>query len=108
MIPYKSTTRDKMIQVAMELRKRTRKTSIELSRLSCYHEILEKDLNSTIVGDNYYWQKRKSVKIINEEDKYLSHTIRNSKSKRYHHSRNTSYTSYDPSDGYKSDGEVSI
>ncbi|GBB91366.1 hypothetical protein RclHR1_01860020 [Rhizophagus clarus] len=97
MIPYKATTKDKMIQVATELGKRLRQTFLELSRLSCYHEIMEKDLYSTIIGDNF-WQKRKS---INRNHKHLSHFFTTKKHDHLH-------PKYDTPDGYKSDGEVSI
>ncbi|CAB5395499.1 unnamed protein product [Rhizophagus irregularis] len=98
MIPYKATTKDKMIQVATDLGKRLRQTFLELSRLSCYHEIMEKDLYSTIIGDNCYWQKRKSM---HRNHKHLSHFFTTKKN-------NHLNSKYNTSDGYKSDGEVSI
>lgn len=98
MIPYKATTKDKMIQVATELGKRLRQTFLELSRLSCYHEIMEKDLYSTIIGDNCYRQKRKSM---HRNHKHLSHFFTTKKNNHLNSKHNTS-------DGYKSDGEVSI
>ncbi|RIA86010.1 hypothetical protein C1645_807983 [Glomus cerebriforme] len=104
MIPYKATTKDKIIQVATELGKRFRQTSLELSRLSCYHEIIEKDLYSTVIGDNFYWQKRKSLNRNHSHNKHLSHII-TSKKKQHHHEAHSKYYT---SDGYKSDGEISI
>ncbi|CAG8829605.1 21599_t:CDS:2, partial [Cetraspora pellucida] len=35
-------------------------TCLELSKLLCYHEILEKDLCSTVMEDKTYWQNRRS------------------------------------------------
>ena len=97
MIPYKAATRDKIILSATELGKRMRQTCLELSRLVCYHEIMEKDLCSAIIEDNVYWQKRKSV---SKNNKYHSHY--NKKNNRNHEAY------YYTSDGYKSDGEVNI
>src|SRR5947209_8299673 len=91
MIPYKAATRDKIILSATELGKRMRQTCLELSRLVCYHEIME---------NNVYWQKRKSV---SKNNKYHSHY--NKKNNRNHEAY---YYTSDPSDGYKSDGEVNI
>ena len=101
MIPYKAATRDKIILSATELGKRMRQTCLELSRLVCYHEIMEKDLCSTIIEDNFY----KRSKTMGRNNEHHSHIIGTNK-KRYH--RHEIYSSYDASDGYKSDGEVNI
>jgi hypothetical protein len=66
MIPYKNTTRDRIIQVAMIVAQRLKHTCLELSRLVCYHEILEKDLCATVMDDGNYWQNRKTMYRIGE------------------------------------------
>ncbi|CAG8433908.1 7888_t:CDS:2 [Funneliformis mosseae] len=66
MIPYKNTTRDRIIQVALVVAQRLKHTCLELSRLVCYHEILEKDLCATVMDDDNYWQQRKSMYRIGE------------------------------------------
>ncbi|CAG8449560.1 4387_t:CDS:10 [Dentiscutata heterogama] len=38
-----------------------RHTCLELSRLVCYHEILEKDLCATVMEDDRYWLNRRSM-----------------------------------------------
>jgi len=61
MIPYKNTTRDRILQVALVVAQRLKHTCLELSRLVCYHEILEKDLCATVMDDDNYWQNRRSI-----------------------------------------------
>jgi hypothetical protein len=61
MIPYKNTTRDRILQVALVVAQRLKHTCLELSRLVCYHEILEKDLCATVMDDDNYWQNRRSM-----------------------------------------------
>lgn len=73
MIPYKATTRDRIIQVATVVGRRIKNICLELSRLVCYHEIMEKELCSTIMGDNTYWQKRKSMHRSDESRSYQRH-----------------------------------
>ncbi|CAG8586847.1 9407_t:CDS:2, partial [Dentiscutata heterogama] len=60
MIPYKASTRDRILQVATSVASRLKHTCLELSRLVCYNEILEKDLCSTVMEDKTYWQNRRS------------------------------------------------
>ncbi|CAG8439989.1 5563_t:CDS:10 [Scutellospora calospora] len=60
MIPYKASTRDRILQVATSVASRLKHTCLELSRLVCYNEILEKDLCSTVMEDTTYWQNRRS------------------------------------------------
>ncbi|CAG8632993.1 2680_t:CDS:10, partial [Dentiscutata erythropus] len=74
MIPYKATTRDRIIQVATVVGRRIKNICLELSRLVCYHEIMEKELCSTIMGDNTYWQKRKSMHRSDESRSYQRHS----------------------------------
>ncbi|CAG8465267.1 11346_t:CDS:2 [Racocetra fulgida] len=74
MIPYKATTRDRIIQVATVVGRRIKNICLELSRLVCYHEIMEKELCSTIMGDNTYWQKRKSMHRSDESRAYRKHS----------------------------------
>ncbi|CAG8702215.1 4000_t:CDS:2 [Cetraspora pellucida] len=74
MIPYKATTRDRIIQVATVVGRRIKNICLELSRLVCYHEIMEKELCSTIMGDNTYWQKRKSMHRSDESRAYRRHS----------------------------------
>ncbi|CAJ0921985.1 17896_t:CDS:10 [Entrophospora sp. SA101] len=61
MMPYKTSTRDRIIQLALMVAHRIKHTCLELSRLVCYHEILEKDLCATVMEDDYYWLNRKSM-----------------------------------------------
>ncbi|CAI2174280.1 9939_t:CDS:2 [Funneliformis geosporum] len=95
MIPYKAITRDRIIQVATELGKRIRTSSLELSRLDCYHEIMGKDLYSTTIGDNFYWQNGSINR--NHSHKRLSHivTTRKNHHHRRSHSKYTKTTSDD-------------
>ncbi|CAG8704567.1 15211_t:CDS:2, partial [Racocetra persica] len=74
MIPYKATTRDRIIQVATVVGRRIKNICLELSRLVCYHEIMEKELCSTIMEDNTYWQKRKSMHRSDESRAYRKHS----------------------------------
>ncbi|CAG8578610.1 3715_t:CDS:2 [Funneliformis mosseae] len=101
MIPYKAITRDRMIQVATELGKRIRATSLELSRLDCYNEILEKDLYSTTIGDNFYWQNG-SINS-NHGHNRLSHIVT---SRKKHHRRSKTHSKYYTSAA--SDDDVNI
>jgi len=96
MIPYKAITRDRMIQVATELGNRIRQTSLELSRLDCYHEILEKDLYSTIIGDNSYWQKGSLDR--NHTHKHLSHII--TTREKHHNKTHLTHSTHSTSDEY--------
>ncbi|RIA97725.1 hypothetical protein C1645_751849 [Glomus cerebriforme] len=66
MIPYKNTTRDRIIQVALVVAQRLKHTCLDLSRLVCYHEILEKDLCATVMDDDNYWQNRRSMYRVGE------------------------------------------
>ncbi|CAG8609106.1 14040_t:CDS:2 [Dentiscutata erythropus] len=61
MIPYKASTRDRIIQIANNVATKLRHTCLELSRLVCYHEILEKDLCATVMEDDRYWLNRRSM-----------------------------------------------
>ncbi|CAG8823585.1 24675_t:CDS:1, partial [Cetraspora pellucida] len=54
------STRDRILQVATSVASRLKHTCLELSRLVCYNEILEKDLCSTVMEDKTYWQNRRS------------------------------------------------
>ncbi|CAG8441862.1 2910_t:CDS:2 [Scutellospora calospora] len=60
MIPYKASTRDRILKVATLVGSRLKHTCLELSKLVCYNEILEKDLCSTVMEDKTYWQNRRS------------------------------------------------
>ncbi|CAG8699361.1 10261_t:CDS:10, partial [Rhizophagus irregularis] len=66
MIPYKNTTRDRIIQLAVLVAQRLKQTCLDLSRLVCYHEILEKDLCGTVMDDGNYWQNRKTMYRLGE------------------------------------------
>ncbi|CAG8604754.1 21919_t:CDS:1, partial [Cetraspora pellucida] len=55
-----ASTRDRILQVATSVASRLKHTCLELSRLVCYTEILEKDLCSTVMEDKTYWQNRRS------------------------------------------------
>lgn len=66
MIPYKNTTRDRIIQVAHVVAQKLKHTCLELSRLVCYHEILEKELCATVMDDDNYWQNRRSMYRLGE------------------------------------------
>ncbi|CAG8619231.1 15318_t:CDS:2, partial [Racocetra persica] len=61
MIPYRASTRDRIIQIAITVATKLRHTCLELSRLVCYHEILEKDLCATVMEDDRYWLNRRSM-----------------------------------------------
>ncbi|CAJ0643552.1 2217_t:CDS:10 [Entrophospora sp. SA101] len=69
MMPYKTSTRDRIIQLALMVAHRIKHTCLELSRLVCYHEILEKDLCATVMEDDYYWLNRKNIPFITEKTK---------------------------------------
>ncbi|CAG8519276.1 14494_t:CDS:2 [Dentiscutata heterogama] len=60
MMPFKASTRDRILKVATLVGSRLKHTCLELSKLVCYHEILEKDLCSTVMEDKTYWQNRRS------------------------------------------------
>ncbi|CAG8522295.1 13340_t:CDS:2 [Acaulospora morrowiae] len=66
MIPYKASTRDRIIQISCAVAQRLRHTCLELSRLVCYHEILEKDLCATVMENSGYWQHRSSMYRVGE------------------------------------------
>src|SRR4051794_29557376 len=66
MIPYKNTTRDRILQLAVVVAQRLKQTCLDLSRLVCYHEILEKDLCGTVMDDGNYWQNRKTMYRLGE------------------------------------------
>ncbi|GBC05108.1 hypothetical protein RclHR1_06030008 [Rhizophagus clarus] len=66
MIPYKNTTRDRIIQLALVVAQRLKQTCLDLSRLVCYHEILEKDLCGTVMDDGNYWLNRKTMYRLGE------------------------------------------
>ena len=66
MIPYKNTTRDRILQVALIVAQRLKHTCLELSRLVCYHEILEKELCATVMDDDNYWLNRRSMYRLGE------------------------------------------
>ncbi|CAG8526728.1 4267_t:CDS:2, partial [Ambispora leptoticha] len=86
MIPYKAATRDRIINVASGIGKRIKQTFLKLTRLVCYHEIMEKDLCQSIMEDQDYWSRRKSTNKSGYERKYRGGTIkrdRNAKSE-YH------------------------
>ncbi|CAG8602474.1 23910_t:CDS:2 [Cetraspora pellucida] len=61
MIPYRASTRDRIVQIAITVATKLRHTCLELSRLLCYHEILEKDLCATVMEDDRYWLNRRSM-----------------------------------------------
>ncbi|CAG8821298.1 40432_t:CDS:2, partial [Gigaspora margarita] len=60
MMPFKASTRDRILKVANLVGSRLKHTCLELSKLVCYYEILEKDLCSTVMEDKTYWQNRRS------------------------------------------------
>ncbi|RIA90283.1 hypothetical protein C1645_805848 [Glomus cerebriforme] len=66
MIPYKTTTRERILQIALVVAQRLKHTCLELSRLVCYHEILEKDLCGTVMDDGNYWLNRKTMYRLGE------------------------------------------
>ncbi|CAG8558064.1 479_t:CDS:2, partial [Racocetra persica] len=68
MMPYKSSTRDRILKVATLVASRLKHTCLELSKLLCYHEILEKDLCSTVMEDKTYWQNRRSYFTPGDND----------------------------------------
>ncbi|CAG8473165.1 3693_t:CDS:10 [Diversispora eburnea] len=67
MIPYKASTRDRIIQIATMISQKLKLTCLELSRLVCYHEILEKDLCATVMDNSNYWQHRNSMYRVGVE-----------------------------------------
>ncbi|KAG9293217.1 hypothetical protein G9A89_010588 [Geosiphon pyriformis] len=70
MIPYRATTRDRIITVATEVGKRIKQTCLELTRLLCYHEIMEKDLCQSVMEEEDYWSKRRSTSKSGYDRKY--------------------------------------
>ncbi|CAG8823601.1 159_t:CDS:1, partial [Dentiscutata erythropus] len=60
------STRDRIIQIATVVAQRLKHTCLELSRLVCYHEILEKDLCATVMENSNYWQHRNSMYRVGE------------------------------------------
>ncbi|CAG8448772.1 7439_t:CDS:10 [Ambispora gerdemannii] len=76
MIPYKAATRDRILSVASGIGKRFKQTCLELTRLVCYHEIMEKDLCQSVMEDQDYWSRRKSTNKSGYERKYRGGTIK--------------------------------
>src|SRR5947207_854704 len=70
MIPYKVSTKDRIIQIAAMVGKRIKHTCLELTKFSCYHEFMKKDLCSTIIGDENYWKRRKTMHGNDSNSKY--------------------------------------
>ncbi|CAG8615948.1 12590_t:CDS:2 [Acaulospora colombiana] len=66
MIPYRASTRDRIVHISASVAQRLRNTCLELSRLVCYHEILEKDLCTTVMENSSYWQHRNSMYRVGE------------------------------------------
>jgi len=61
MIPYKVATRDCITQTTITISNRIKATFLELSKLLCYHEILEKDLRATMKEDANCWVRSKKL-----------------------------------------------
>jgi hypothetical protein len=78
MIPYKIATRDCIIQTTININKRIKSTFLELSKLLCYHDILEKDLCATMKEDADGWVRDRNL-IRRATHSVRSNTCRNNK-----------------------------